>query len=248
MTKKKNELVPVDLSDYPALCEGNTAVAVMQENLGGEEVTAADLTRIKVPSGGATKWLVPTAGGEESLDKLEGVILHSTRRRAYWSNPDPTGDPPDCASQDCIAGVGNPGGVCGMPGKIPCCPNNEFGSARNKHGKACKEGRLVFLLRKGNILPDLIVAPPASLRSMRQYLLKVGQQGCPYWACVTSFSLEKTSNRDNIDYARIVPRLVNTLDEAVAEKVLAVVKQYETVFAGTGLDEQDAQHVEPIEV
>lgn len=247
--KKKNELATVDVSEYPILAGNDAVNEVIKQNLGGEEVTAADFTRIKVPSGGGTQWIVPTlSGGGEMVDELEGIILFSTRRRGYWKDSNPNGQPPDCGSSDMVTGVGEPGGACGMHGKIPCCPHNEFDSAEKGTGKACREGRLLFMLRQGNTLPDLIVAPPASLKAMRQYLLRIGQAGSNYWAVITALALEGKTNIGGTDYARIVPRLIGTLDESAAAKVLAVVRQYEVIFSGVGLEQDSGPQVEPVEI
>ncbi len=235
------DLVTLDKAQFPALDPDNGALAMMQQNLGGEQLTASDFTRIKVPAGGGLTWTIPTVEGDESADVLEGVILHSTRRRAYWSNPNPTGDPPDCASSDCLRGVGSPGETCGQPGNIPCCQYNEFGSSTNGHGKACKEGRLLFLLRKGNILPDLIMAPPASLKAMRQYLTQLSGRSLPYWGVITALTLEKASNRDGIAYSRITTRMAGKLDDEGAAAVLNCMKQYETIFAGVQLNQDDTE-------
>ncbi len=232
------DLVTLDKAQFPALDPDNGALAMMQQNLGGEQLTASDFIRIKVPSGEGTQWMIPTIGGDESTEVIEGVILHSSRRRAYWSNPNPTGDPPNCASSNCLQGVGEPGGICGQSGQIPCCQYNEFGSAVNKHGKACKEGRLMFLLRQGNILPNLIMAPPASLKAMRQYLT---QLPVPYWGAITALTLEQTLNRDGVTYSRIIPRMVGKLDDEGAAAVVDCIKQYETIFAGTQLDQTEAE-------
>ena len=104
------------------------------------------------------------------------------------------------------------------------------------------------MLRQGNTLPDLIVAPPASLKAMRQYLLHIGQSGSPYWAVITALALEGKTNTAGTDYARIVPRLVGTLDPAAAERVQGVVKQYESIFAGVGLEQDAEPRTEPMEI
>ena len=226
-------LMTLPPAQYPALDPNDGRLALMRENLGGEGLSVADLTRIKVPTGGGTRWQIESATGTEVVDVVEGVILHTLRRRAYWSNPNPTQTPPDCSSADMETGVGTPGGACEK------CPFNQFGSAPNKHGKACKEARLFFLLRPCRVLPDIIAAPPASLKAVRKYLLDLSQAGVPYCGVVTAFGLEKATNTDGVAFARITARMVGKLDEATYNAVLATVRQYESTFQAAAVQADD---------
>ena len=108
--------VSINPEHYPALSAGSGILKTIRFNLGGEAVTPRDLNRIHVPLGGSTIWTVAEGDGEETAHKvLAGIIVHIARRRAYWSRSEPSGDPPDCSSSDCLQGVGAPGGRCGVP-------------------------------------------------------------------------------------------------------------------------------------
>jgi len=236
------ELMTLPPAQYPALDPANDRVKLMLQNLGGEQLSVADFTRIKVPTGGATRWQIETAAGSEVVDTIEGVILHTTRRRAYWQSPNPTQTPPDCASADMEAGAGSPGGPC------VACAFNQFGSAANGHGKACKEARLFFLLRQGQVLPDLLAAPPGSLKKLRKYLLDLSQAGAPYCGVVTRFGLEKVANQDGIAYARITARMAGKLDDASCRSVLDTIRRYEGIFQQVAVDVNDVNGGETEEV
>ena len=243
MSTKKNggngtALVVLKPEQYPALLP--EVAATIKANLAGEEVSAADLTRIKVPSGGATSWSIPTPEGEESAKTLEGVLIHVTRRRAYWADPNPTGNPPDCTSSDCATGHGLPGGPCAD------CPLNVFGSANRAdgkpgRGKGCKESRLLFILREGQSLPEVVVCPPGSLRITKQYLLKLG---APYWAVLTRLELERTQNKDGIAFAQIKPSKVGTLAPEVAEQIRHYAEQLQAVFSTVTVEPEDIEEEE----
>lgn len=227
------DLVPVNLESYP-IVSGNCA-EVIRENMGGEQVSPSDLSRIKVPSGGGLTWEVPSADGVEPAKVIDGVIIHICRRRAYWSNPNPTGDPPDCASDDCIEGKGDPGGPC------EACPYNEFGSSRKGdgsegRGKACKESKLLFTLRPGQSLPDVVVIPPGSLKAVKQYQLKLGK---PYWSVVTRLALKKATNKDGIAYAQVEPTKVGVLNDDAASGMRAFAQTLQSVFAATTIERSD---------
>lgn len=243
-TKKANgggngtALVVLKPEQYPALLP--EVAETIRQNLAGEEVSAADLTRIKVPSGGATSWSVPTPEGEESAKALEGVLIHVARRRAYWADPTPTGNPPDCTSADCQTGHGLPGGPCAD------CPLNAFGSAARAdgklgRGKACKESRLLFLLREGQSLPEVVVTPPGSLRITKQYLLKLG---APYWAVLTRLELERTQNKDGIAFAQIKPSKAGTLAPEIAGQIRHYAEQLQTVFQSVTVEAEDVEEEE----
>jgi len=235
------ELVTLPPAQYPALDPNNDRVRLMQQNLGGEQLSVADFTRIKIPASGATRWQIETAAGTESADVIEGVILCTTRRRAYWANPNITGSPPDCASADMKIGIGAPGGVC------LDCPHNQFETAATGHGKACKEARLFFLLRKGQVLPDIVAASPGSLKNARKYLLDLSQAGMPYCGVVTQFGLERATNRDGTPYARVTAKMVGKLDEDSYREIIATIRRYEETFQQVTIERTEVDG-EPQEV
>ena len=212
------------------------AMEVLRMNLCGELPNPDDFPRIRVPAGGSTVWEIPTLDGSvEAAKAIEGVIVYIARRRAYWSVSSPTGDPPQCVSLDCETGIGDPGGACAT------CPNNQFGTVvrpdgSTGRGKACKESKLLFILRNGQALPDVVVVPPGSLRSIRSYQFRLG---VPYWSVVTRLSLERTKNRDGIDYAQIRPTRIAVLDPATAATILEYAKSLQSVFAQTQVEHDD---------
>jgi hypothetical protein len=230
-----NELIVLQPAQYPALDPNNDRVKTIIANLAGEQLSVADFNRIKVPSSGGTKWTIETAAGEEMAETLEGVILHNTRRRAYWENPNPSQTPPDCASADMVTGIGSPGGPC------DACPFNQFGSAKNGHGKACKEVRLFFLLRKGQVLPDVVSVPPGSLKNVRKYLTSLP---VPFWGVVTQLALVKANNADNVAYAKIAPKMVGALDEASRTVIVETMRRFEQAFQQVAVEREDADDEE----
>ena len=87
-------------------------------NLGGDQINASDLDRVKVPSGGALSFEIPDVNepdGVSTSKTIEGVIVAHKSVRAYWSKSLDEGDgsqPPDCYSDDAVSGIGEPGGKC----------------------------------------------------------------------------------------------------------------------------------------
>lgn len=227
----------IETTKYEVLQPGSTAAELVAANTAGEEIGIGDLDRIRVPAGGATTWSVPSIEGEKSEKVLEGIIVHVARRRAFWSDPNPTGDPPDCKSSDCVEGIGEPGGLCAT------CPFNEFGSARKQdgsagRGKGCKETRLLFLLREGNHLPEAVIVPPGSLKAVKGYLLKLK---VPYWGAVTRLKLAKTKNKDSIDFAQIAPEFVGALDGEQVAQVKRYADSLKDVFEAVSVEQEEIE-------
>lgn len=213
LATKETAIVPV--AKYAALATSpQEMLAVIQENIGNDRITDRDLDRITLPGQGAINWNIPTLDGEQSMPHIDGIIVHWTMPRAYWEKNLDEGDgaaPPDCSSEDGNIGVGDPGGVCAD------CQFNQWGSAAKGTGKACKEKRLLFFLREGDLLPIVIQAPATSIRPIKQYLIRLASSGVHYWAVQTRLSLEKVPGA--FPYSRIVPRSMGTIPAEDLEKV-----------------------------
>lgn len=171
------------------------------ENLKGEQITEFDLPRVKVPAGGGTAWQVPTLDGLKNVDAIEAIVLYAGIRRAFWENPNPTGEAPDCASKDGLVGIGDPGTECAR------CPHNEWGTAVKSDGKPgagkrCREMRALLVLRPEDNLPIFIQAPPSSLRAYKRYLMTL--PGIPLVQVLTRLKLKTEKNGDGIAYSEIV--------------------------------------------
>lgn len=234
--------VAVKADRFLALREDPKAlVETMRANVGAQALTEFDLDRLRVPAGGATQWTVP--GLEETqAATVEGVVVAWRDPRSYWAaglEESGGGTPPDCSSPDGVRGVGTPGGDCAS------CPMNEWGSARKDgkeaRGKACKETRAMFLLRDGDRLPVVVVAPPSSLKNVRKYFLRLASQGVPYHGVVTRFALARTKNQGGIAYSEIVPAFAGKLDAEAAARVRAYAEAMAPAFARASVDRRDVE-------
>lgn len=175
------------------------AISVIQENAGQQGISEFDLDRIKVPAGGGTSWALTTLDGEQSVTEFDALVILYKDARMYWSKAFDEGgsEPPDCHSDDCVTGVGDPGGDCKV------CPYAEFESASRGHGQACKQVRSLFLLRQEELLPAILTLPPTSLAPCRSYFMRLASRSVPYYGVITRFSLERVKNQDNIAYGRV---------------------------------------------
>jgi len=218
-TNKETALV---VSDFAIMAHSVEDLgAMITANVGTGQLGPGDLDRIKVPAGGGTTWEVPSIDGDRSTRNLDGIIAAWREPRAYWEHSiDDTGggEPPDCSSQDGITGIGTPGGSCAD------CPYAKFGSAKDKKGnpadgQACKQMRMMAIILKDDLLPMLLVAPPTSLRNLRQYFLRLVSAAVPFYGVVTRFTLVKAKNKAGTEYSQIQARSLEKLDEATKKKM-----------------------------
>lgn len=235
-------LAVVNVNNYAVIQAGQDELrGIMEANVGVGGVSDFDLERLRVPAGGGRTWEVPGLAGPEPAKSVEGVIVAWRSPRAYWANPLDTsggGAPPDCSSVDSITGIGTPGGPC------VDCALARFGSAPPKdgipgRGQACKQTRLLFLVRENDMLPLVVVVPPSSLKTITRYFLQLASRKVPFYSVVTGLGLEKTKNRGGIEYSQIQPRLVSQLDTQAAETFKAYGESVARLFSRVGVMADD---------
>jgi hypothetical protein len=166
--------------------ENNNKITAMElyENfclpaiVGGEEFTSDELAdemeglhltfpRIKIPAGGSLQFELPSDDPEnpDYTKTLEGVIIFNHSSNALWveGSEDDENNTPLCSSVNGKIGYGEPGGECEN------CALNEFGSSENGKGKACKNMRVLYLLRDGDEVPTQIILPPTSIKPFSDF-------------------------------------------------------------------------------
>jgi hypothetical protein len=222
------------IGNFAVLRQDATSIAeALAENLGGEQVGPSDLDRIRIPAGGGTSWTVPTINGEEDAKEFTGVIVGIKTVRSFWQEEfSGEGNPPDCYSDDGVVGHGDPGVACAS------CPLNVFGSAKGA-GKACKERRLLFVLRENDFLPVVVALPPASIQPFKKFLMRLSSQGLPYSSVVTSFTLEKDKNSGGIVFSKAKLGVAGVLSSEEAATVRAYAETIRPLLARVR-DEQTA--------
>jgi hypothetical protein len=212
---------------------------VIRDNLGGGNLSAWDLDRIKVPAGGVTIWTIPGIQGETNERAIDGVIVDSRTIRSYWKEAfSGAGTPPDCASKDGIIGIGmyGRGSEANGDGYCEICPMAQFGTdPKGNGGQACKQARLLFLVRPTGILPVVISVPPSSLKNLKRYMIGLASAGHHYTSVVTRFELAKTRNSGGIEYGEIKPSMVGELNETERAQFRTYGESLKSVLAGVSL-------------
>ena len=156
--------------------------------------------RIKIPAGGVLQFELPTGDPQhpDYSPTLTGVILYNHASCAYWPEGDEYNDdvPPLCSSVDGKQGYGEPGGVC------ETCALSQFGSASNGRGKACKNMRVLYLLRSGEFMPLAINLSPTSISPFREFLNQgfVFRNRATYGSLV-EIGLKRQTNPEGKDYS-----------------------------------------------
>lgn len=228
MTKGQEVAVP-ETSSYAivrAAQEGTGALAeIMRENIGAGGITPFDLDRVKVPSGAGSAWEIPTLTGDTDVAKsFDGIIVAWREPRAYWKlsiDDGGGGAPPDCSSEDGVLGVGDPGGAC------KSCPYAQFGSGKDDRGQACKQMRLLFVVRENSLLPIALFAPPTSIKNIRKYFMRLASENRRYSSVVTNFSLSKDTSGGGVEYSKVEVKVVRMLEPEEA----AAAYEYSTGIA-----------------
>jgi hypothetical protein len=229
------DIVVIEASGFVALnSDLDEVAALIEENLGGQEVTEFDLTRLSVPSGKAAKyrWELPTLEGSDVVDEVSGIIVSQKASRGYWPlsiDAGGGGNPPVCSSPDGRIGFGKQWATKadpdpeGEPVALKCadCPLSKFGTDEQGRGQACKQSSSLFLIMETGFLPAVVSVPPTSLAAIRKYMFRLSNAGIRYDQVVTTFGLEKASNSGGTEYAEIAPRMGGRLDPDAHERAKA---------------------------
>ena len=197
------------------------ALSIMQEV--AEEYRGLNFSpdRIKVGAGGSTTFELPGDGDEPDVVKsISCVIVHQHPANVYYAEAFHGGNlPPDCSSVDGIMGNGNPGGNCAA------CPYNQFGSAGN--GKACKNRRVLYVLREGEAFPMILNLPVGSIKEFTNYVKRLLTKGRKLNQVVTKIGVKRATSKDGIAYSQVtfsVERLLDTAEKDVVGKITTQVK------------------------
>ncbi len=211
MTKKTEAaaLAVIENFELPAV-SGNMGAA-MAEEMEGLQLS---FPRVKIPSGGGLAFEVPGDDPEnpDTEKEIIGVIVDHHPVNAYWADKYAgANNPPDCSSMDGKVGLDADGN------RVPCnsCQFNQWGSADDGRGKACKNMHRLYIIREGEMLPLLLTLPPTSLKNLSDYIaLRVVSKGMRSYGVVTKVSLKKAQNAGGINYSQAVFALAGKLAPA----------------------------------
>lgn len=205
---------------FPAL--QNTGTGSALEEMNGLN---AAFDRIKIPIGGVTHFEIPSDDPEspDTVKEFSAVILYHHPMRSYYATKYTGGtNPPDCGSLDGILGTGTPGGVC------QDCLFDAFGSGEN-NAKACKEKRRLYVLREGELFPELLSLPTGSLRDFTRYLMRCIAKWGASNAGVTRFSLAKAVNKGGIAFTKAQFKMERKLSQEETDSLKPLMEQIKAI-------------------
>lgn len=221
-----NELSVVQSYDLSAVAESAQIMDALKEELGEEY--RPDFAYAKTPSSARTAWDILTAEDDpdpETVKTIEGVILHTHKNYAWWKEKLDSGassGSPDCRSVDGVTGIDQQGNCY----NCATCPNNKFGSDGN--GKACKNGRRVYILREGDMLPIRIDLAPTGNKPYEKYVdnllisRKKGQRPMRPNQVITRVGLKVETNQSGTRYSVPTFECVGAVPDEARAALLAM--------------------------
>lgn len=215
--------------DFRSLAPDSRQIRVIEANLDGEPINEQDLTRVKTPAGGGTKWMVNVGGNEEACDEIVGLLVCIAKRGILWPQPDPTDQRPVIVTNDLLVGYRVSDDLGSIdPAALEryrigdrrydwtaLSKSPEFGYGSSGAGRRVKEARILAILRDGDVWPMLVTIGPGSLGGWNSFQ----KTGLPsfHWECVVGLRLEKAKSKAGQPYSMIVPRIVGTVSEEAGE-------------------------------
>jgi hypothetical protein len=231
-------------TNLPALPDDVRAELLRQQ---GEQLTTLEIPLVKIMGAGAG--LYEFTDTNDTVREFEGVILRSHGRNTLWDRPygtevgedEPKG--PGCSSGD--GHVGRPresfahaaleGEATGNE-TIVCdeCPYNAWGSAhlvgKSGKGKACTNGRSLYVSVEGKELPYELRLAPTSLRAFDAYSAHLMNQGAPLPAVITKLSQEVIT-KGTLKWAEARFEMSAALTDEAFAFVLEKMRKYEAAMS-----------------
>jgi hypothetical protein len=218
--------------EFRALSEGSNANAILEANLGGAPLTTGDLTWVKMPTGGATRWSWSTKSGAEFSEKaITGLLVVVGKQRAtLWPHAESssgtkpllvsydgkvavkTGDDYGDLDPNVIAAAKLPDGTYDIS-RIPYFQWE--GSGPGSKPPRAKSSLDIGILRADESTPVFIKLPSTSLKPIGIFLRGITSDLLFHYQTVVELSLERRKGGKN-DYAVVVPKKVGEIgkDEA----------------------------------
>lgn len=230
MASKITSLAVIDSTNQLPIVPSKEDIAIILEEV--KDMERLPYGRIKIALGGVTVFQVYEPGEEEAemQQSVEGVIIMSHKSNGLWLQPFGEGgsNAPDCASIDGTEGYNAATGEV-----VSCadCPYNAFGSAKGGEGrgKACKNMRRLYIMRRGDVFPMVLTLPPTALAAYDNYRTRVMLGRKKMQAVMTRITLKAAKNSDGVAYATPVFEAVGILTGADAESI----RQYTDLFTSS---------------
>ncbi len=225
MSQEITRIAPAPAALTVSEDEARAVQAAFAVNIASGSITEFDLPRIK-PVKGEALWKIPTLEGHMTAQSIEGVIAFARDTRAYYPGKEIKNQPPDCSSLDGIMGLAKAGVALG--GECAKCPQAKWDSAADGSGaQGCKQSKQLFMLRGSSMFLEVVSLPPTSLKTVRQFFLKLVTQGIQYHQCIVRIDMVEAKNSQQQVYGKADIKFVRKLSAeeiARAEQFGALAK------------------------
>lgn len=232
-------------SQFPVLAISPAQLqAELEDTMAGEELSPANIDKLKIPTGGMTLFTLPSVGGEqEDVRVVKGVVLFGHYMRTYWESQFGSGEaaPPNCSSPDAHTGIGefgygsekNPSGQCSS------CPMSDWLARDPKNParktQACKLNYLVYLLLPGLRFPVQLKLPPTSLNQKdntgwRNYIKGLANRGLSPYSVVTEIGLRQAQTPNGTKYSVATFKVGEPLTAEEAARARAYAESLKPIF------------------
>ncbi len=234
MPNKKNTEITV-AEGFASLANRDVLNEALTDDCQGLEFS---FDRVKLPAGGGTAFEVPSADSDESemAKDITGVIIYNHPSYAFYKDKYSGGsNPPDCGSFDGVRGIGTPGGNCAS------CPYNKFGSGEGQ-SKLCKNKRMLYILREGELFPITLSLPTGSLKSFTNFVKIQLSRGRKLNQVVTKITLKKSTNASGIAFSQAVfafDRMLSPEERTAVADVTETVKAYAANLTSASYVDED---------
>jgi len=177
--------------------------------------------------------------GPDGADGIFGADTEKAVKKFQGEN-----NPPDCGIFDGVSGIGNPGGPC------QTCPFNKFGSGEGK-AKACKNRRMLYVLREGEVFPLMLNLPTGSLKEFTNYVKHQAAKGRRLNQVVTKISIRRATSGEGMDFSQAqfaFERMLTAEERAVIAQMTEQVKSYSGHLGTAALvadEDNPFVHVDP---
>lgn len=200
-----NELAVINYN-LETLVDGVNVMNEFKRELG--EDARPEFATAKTPSSGMTAWSIMAFKDDpdpEITKTIDGAILHAHKTNAYWAEPmdAASGVLPDCSSADGKTGIAR---ADNSAHDCASCPLNRFGSDGGR-GKACKNSRVIYILRDGDIMPIKVMLAPTGNKPYEKYIeslmipKKRGQRPQKVTSVVTRIGLKVETSQGGQKYS-----------------------------------------------
>lgn len=217
----------IAIREFSALSDSSDAAALLDANLGGASLGTKDLTWVKIPTGGGTRWSWTTKSGTEFIEKsIVGLLVVVGRvQKTLWPHATATanskpllvssdgrtavrrGDDYGDLDVNVIEAAKLPDGTYDVA-KIPYFQWQGRGPG-SKPPRA-KSTRVIGILREGESTPIFIRLSQTSLKPIDDLLRGITAEGLFHYRAVIELSLEKRKGA-KADYAVVVAKKVGEI-------------------------------------